>query len=82
MILRACVFEVVTKQVEQVPVPDWVFQALGGFAQIPHHENTKCRNHEKDILRMRKKPGKLTVQYQYRQGAVCSPVYGAFRAAV
>jgi hypothetical protein len=29
MILQACVFEVVTKQVEQVPVPDWAFKALG-----------------------------------------------------
>jgi pimeloyl-ACP methyl ester carboxylesterase len=29
MILQACVFEVVTRQVEQVPVPDWAFQALG-----------------------------------------------------
>ena len=29
MILQACVFEVVTKQVEQVPVPDWAFTALG-----------------------------------------------------
>jgi hypothetical protein len=29
MILQACVFEIVTPQVEQVPVPDWVFVALG-----------------------------------------------------
>ena len=29
MILQACVFEIVTKQVEQVPVPDWAFAALG-----------------------------------------------------
>src|SRR5262249_50852237 len=29
MILQACVFEVVTKQVEQLPVPDWAFKALG-----------------------------------------------------
>jgi pimeloyl-ACP methyl ester carboxylesterase len=29
MVLQACVFEVVTKQVEQVPVPDWAFKALG-----------------------------------------------------
>lgn len=29
MILQACVFEIVTTQVEQVPVPDWVFVALG-----------------------------------------------------
>jgi len=28
MILQACVFEIVTPQVEQVPVPDWVFTAL------------------------------------------------------
>ena len=29
MILQACVFEIVTSQVEQVPVPDWAFVALG-----------------------------------------------------
>ncbi len=29
MILQACIFEVVTKRVEQVPVPDWAFTALG-----------------------------------------------------
>jgi pimeloyl-ACP methyl ester carboxylesterase len=29
MILQACVFEVVTRQVEQVPVPDWAFTSLG-----------------------------------------------------
>jgi len=29
MILQACVFEIVTPQVEQVPVPDWAFAALG-----------------------------------------------------
>lgn len=29
MILQACIFEIVTTQVEQVPVPDWAFQALG-----------------------------------------------------
>ncbi|QEL13672.1 hypothetical protein [Limnoglobus roseus] len=29
MILQACVFEIVTMQVEQVPVPDWAFKALG-----------------------------------------------------
>src|SRR6476661_934327 len=29
MILQACVFEIVSTQVEQVPVPDWVFIALG-----------------------------------------------------
>ena len=29
MILQACVFEIVTTQVEQIPVPDWVFVALG-----------------------------------------------------
>ena len=29
MILQACVFEIVTKQVEQVPVPDWALTALG-----------------------------------------------------
>lgn len=29
MILQACVFEIVTMQVEQVPVPEWAFTALG-----------------------------------------------------
>ena len=29
MILQACVFEIVTDQVDQVPVPDWAFKALG-----------------------------------------------------
>jgi hypothetical protein len=29
MILQACVFEIVSTQVEQVPVPDWAFLALG-----------------------------------------------------
>jgi pimeloyl-ACP methyl ester carboxylesterase len=29
MILQACVFEIVTTQVEQVPIPDWAFTALG-----------------------------------------------------
>jgi hypothetical protein len=28
MILEACIFEIVTTQVEQVPVPDWAFTAL------------------------------------------------------
>ncbi|MDR3751052.1 MAG: hypothetical protein P4K94_06140 [Terracidiphilus sp.] len=29
MILEACIFEIVTTEVEQVPVPDWTFTALG-----------------------------------------------------
>src|ERR1700733_8267948 len=29
MVLQACVFEIVSTQVEQVPVPDWAFTALG-----------------------------------------------------
>jgi hypothetical protein len=29
MILEACIFEIVTTEVEQVPVPDWAFKALG-----------------------------------------------------
>jgi len=29
MILEACIFEIVTTQVEQVPVPGWAFEALG-----------------------------------------------------
>jgi hypothetical protein len=29
MILEACIFEIVTRQVEQVPIPPWAFTALG-----------------------------------------------------
>lgn len=29
MILQACIFEIVTTQVDEVPVPAWAFQALG-----------------------------------------------------
>ncbi|MCL4177637.1 MAG: hypothetical protein KJ072_07795, partial [Verrucomicrobia bacterium] len=29
LILQACIFEIVTTQVEQVPVPNWAFAALG-----------------------------------------------------
>jgi len=29
MILQACIFEIVTTQVDEVPVPDWVFTAFG-----------------------------------------------------
>ena len=29
MVLEACIFEIVTTQVEQIPVPDWAFAALG-----------------------------------------------------
>jgi hypothetical protein len=29
MVLQACIFEIVTTQVDQVPVPDWAFVALG-----------------------------------------------------
>lgn len=29
MILQACIFEIVTTQADQVPVPDWAFTALG-----------------------------------------------------
>ncbi|WP_210405677.1 hypothetical protein [Paludisphaera borealis] len=29
MIVQACVFEIVTTQADQVPVPDWAFKALG-----------------------------------------------------
>src|SRR5258705_8787912 len=28
-ILEACIFEIVTSQVDQVPVPDWAFTAMG-----------------------------------------------------
>ncbi|MCP5520808.1 MAG: hypothetical protein H7A46_04600 [Verrucomicrobiales bacterium] len=33
MVLQACIFEIVTTQVEQVPVPDWAFRALGMQAE-------------------------------------------------
>jgi pimeloyl-ACP methyl ester carboxylesterase len=33
MILQACIFEIVTTQVEQVPVPEWAFVALGRPAE-------------------------------------------------
>jgi hypothetical protein len=33
MILQACIFEIVSVQVEQVPVPDWAFVALGRPAE-------------------------------------------------
>ncbi len=33
MILEACVFEIVSTQVEQVPVPEWAFTALGRPAE-------------------------------------------------
>jgi hypothetical protein len=29
MVLQACIFEIVTTQVEQIPVPEWAFTALG-----------------------------------------------------
>ncbi|HEY4326497.1 MAG TPA: hypothetical protein VGN20_21105 [Mucilaginibacter sp.] len=29
IVLQACIFEIVTPQVEQLPVPDWAFKALG-----------------------------------------------------
>jgi hypothetical protein len=29
MVLEACIFEIVTPQVEKVPIPDWAFTALG-----------------------------------------------------
>jgi len=38
MILQACVFEIVTAQVSQIPVPDWAFAApgsAGGDAELP-----------------------------------------------
>src|SRR6202007_3183590 len=36
MILEACIFEIVTTQVEQIPVPEWAFAAL---AQPPEKRN-------------------------------------------
>ena len=36
MILQACIFEIVTTQADQVPVPEWAFEALG---QSPEKRN-------------------------------------------
>jgi hypothetical protein len=36
MVLEACIFEIVSTQVEKVPVPDWAFEALG---QPVEHRN-------------------------------------------
>ncbi len=33
MVLQACIFEIVTTQVDRVPVPDWAFAALGQPAE-------------------------------------------------
>src|SRR5262249_48756865 len=33
MVLQACIFEIVTTQVETVPVPDWAFAAFGRPAE-------------------------------------------------
>lgn len=33
MVLEACIFEIVTAQIEQVPVPAWVFAAVGRRAE-------------------------------------------------
>ncbi|HWH70470.1 MAG TPA: hypothetical protein VNT26_13870, partial [Candidatus Sulfotelmatobacter sp.] len=40
MILQACIFEIVTTQVEQVPVPDWAFTALGLPVEQRHFRYT------------------------------------------
>jgi hypothetical protein len=36
MILEACIFEIVTTQVEQIPVPEWAFTALEMKPEIRH----------------------------------------------
>jgi hypothetical protein len=36
MILEACIFEIVTTEVEQVPVPEWAFAALDMKAEARH----------------------------------------------
>jgi hypothetical protein len=36
MILEACIFEIVTTEVEQVPVPEWAFAALGLKPETRH----------------------------------------------
>jgi hypothetical protein len=51
----------------------------GGFAQKPHHENTKERKHEKDIAATRqntKKPGESAL------GAFLDFVFSFFRVFV
>jgi hypothetical protein len=52
MILQACIFEIVTPQVDKVPVPDWAFTALGmpveqrnfRFADIGYADGKLGRN--------------------------------------
>jgi hypothetical protein len=36
IVLQGCIFEIVTTQVDQVPVPDWAFAALGQPAEPRH----------------------------------------------
>jgi hypothetical protein len=52
MIVQACIFEIVTSQVDQVPVPDWAFAALGMPAEKRNfryedmlYANGRFRNH-------------------------------------
>ena len=52
MILQACIFEIVTTQVEQVPVPKWTFAALGLPAENRNfryadmlYQNGRFKNH-------------------------------------
>jgi hypothetical protein len=42
MILEACIFEIVTTQVEQVPVPDWAFIALDCRRKKETSVTTRC----------------------------------------
>ncbi len=41
MILQACIFEIVTTQADQVPVPEWVFAAFGQPAEKRHFRYTE-----------------------------------------
>jgi hypothetical protein len=39
MILQACVFEIVSQDVDKLPIPAWVFEA---FDQLPQQRNFRC----------------------------------------
>jgi hypothetical protein len=55
MILQGCIFEIVTTQVDRVPVPDWAFVALGQPVENRNfryadmlYPNGRFRNHWRD----------------------------------
>ena len=64
MILQACIFEIVTTQVEQVPVPDWAFAALGQpvekrnfrYADMLYPDGRRKDHWGRQCLRPRREP--------------------------